>query len=371
MNLFFGKGAATPQGRLLVADEDNTFLSSVLSGAFGQEPLSKMVLVEKVKADEGRKRIDRGDGSALLIIPKGFQQDYLRNQPVTLRLFTNPSQTILPKIIEETLDILMDGGFYAQKLLGDQFRALDTGQAPSDRTISQASVAISQEVRKLHKYLDPPLIQLETNVVEKKQAQTQNFAALFFPSMIFMSLLFIANGLAIEIWKERALGTLRRLAVAPVSLAAFVAGRLVVVAAILCGVAIAGLAAIHWMAGMPVANLPAAALWMVLSGIGFFLLLLLMALYATSHRAANTLGNLLIFPLAMAGGCFMPFEMMPDWMAAIGKWTPNGWAVIQFKAIMAGSASGTGVAIAALGLAAVSGAAFLLALRRMRRAFLA
>src|SRR5438270_307831 len=72
INAVFGGSEATPQGRLLIADEDDSFVSNLLSRAFSGEPLSKIVRVENVTREAGRGRMDRGDASALLIIPKGF-----------------------------------------------------------------------------------------------------------------------------------------------------------------------------------------------------------------------------------------------------------------------------------------------------------
>src|SRR5439155_24239797 len=91
------------------------------------------------------------------------------------------------------------------------------------------------------------------------------------------------------------------------------------------------------------------------------------SLFASTPRGASVMGNLLMFPLAMIGGCFFPFEWMPDWMARIGRLTPNGWAIVQFKAILAGSSDGRQLAAAVAGLAAVTALAFALALRRLRR----
>jgi ABC-type multidrug transport system permease subunit len=71
----------------------------------------------------------------------------------------------------------------------------------------------------------------------------------------------------------------------------------------------------------------------------------------------------------MIGGCFFPFEWMPDWMARIGRWTPNGWAIVQFKAILAGSIDASHLAVAAIGLVAVGLLAFAVALRRLRGGF--
>jgi ABC-type multidrug transport system permease subunit len=81
-------------------------------------------------------------------------------------------------------------------------------------------------------------------------------------------------------------------------------------------------------------------------------------------------GNLLVFPLAMLGGCFFPFEVLPEWLARIGKWTPNGLAVVQFKDVLLGSANPWHLAAVLAGLAAAGLLAFLLALRGLRGEFL-
>src|SRR5215831_13012943 len=114
--VFGGRGDATPQGKLLIADEDETFVSRTIQSAFGNEPVSKMIAVESVEREDGLRRMDRGEASALLIVPKGFQNAYFRNQPVQLQLVENPAQRILRNIIEETLSIVVDAGFYLQKL---------------------------------------------------------------------------------------------------------------------------------------------------------------------------------------------------------------------------------------------------------------
>ncbi len=55
----------------------------------------------------------------------------------------------------------------------------------------------------------------------------------------------------------------------------------------------------------------------------------------------------------MAGGSFFPFETMPPWMAAIGKRTPNGWALQRLKEIVSGRADAADLAAPAVLVAAV------------------
>jgi ABC-type multidrug transport system permease subunit len=366
ITLVFGGGQATPQGRLLVADEDKTLLSQALTAAFSREPLSKMLVMESTGRDEGRRRMDRGDASALLIVPKGFQDAFLQNEPVQLQLVTNPAQEILPKIIVETLSIVVDGGFYLQKVAAAPLRSLVTEKAPDDATVAKASVAFNQLGRSLAKYINPPLIDLDLHVVAE-QRQNQNVAALFLPAALFMALLFVGNAFALDTWRERGWGTLRRLATTPVSLGTFLAGRLFSLAVILFGVAVVGVAGMRWFAHVPVASVPLATLWLVLSGTAFYLMLAALAVHASSQRAANVTGNLVVFPLSLLGGSFFPFEMMPGWMASIGRFTPNGWAVMQFKAFVAGSAHAKDFAVGALYIAVAGSLLFFLVVRRIRK----
>ena len=366
ITLVFSGGQAAPQGRLLVADEDRTVLSQVLTGAFGREPLSKMLVIESTGREDGRRRVDRGDASALLIIPKGFQDAFVRNQRVQLQLVTNPAQAILPNIIEETLSIMVDGGFYLQRLAPLQLLTLTSGQAPSDEMVAQMSVAFSRFARSLTRYLSPPLIGLDLHATADERAG-RNVAALFLPAMLFMGLLFVGNAHALDIWKEQSWGTLRRLATTPVPLGTFLGGRLISLAVILFGVALVGVAGMRWFARVPVASVPLATLWLVLSGTAFYLFLVTIAVHASGQRSANVIGNLVVFPLSLLGGSFFPFEMMPDWMASIGKFTPNGWAITRFKAFVAGSAHTTDFLIGAASMTAVGALLFPLALRRIRK----
>jgi ABC-type multidrug transport system permease subunit len=366
ITLVFGGGQAAPQGRLLVADEDGTLLSQALTGAFTREPLSKMFVMETTRREEGRRRMDRGDASALLIVPKGFQDAVFQSQPAQLQLVTNPAQSILPNIAEETLSVMVDGGFYLQRLAAIPLRSIVAGQQPSDDTVARISVEFNRLSRSLAMYLNPRLIDLELNVTAEKR-ESQNVGAIFLPAMLFMGLLFVANSYALDIWKEQSWGTLRRLATTPVSLGAFLGGRLISLALILSGVALVGVGGMRWFAVVPVASVPLATLWLILSGTAFYLFLLTIAIHASGQRAANVIGNLVVFPLALLGGSFFPFEMMPDWMASIGRFTPNGWAITAFKAFVAGSAHTKDLLIGAGWMAAVGSLLFLITMRRLRK----
>jgi ABC-type multidrug transport system permease subunit len=71
----------------------------------------------------------------------------------------------------------------------------------------------------------------------------------------------------------------------------------------------------------------------------------------------------------MLGGSFFPFEAMPAGMAALGRKTPNGWALEELKAILGDTIEPARLALAFAGLLAVCAVLFLLATRRIAGAF--
>jgi len=368
LQLVFGRGGAAPQGRLLVADEDNSLASRLLTGAFNQGQLAEMILVEKSDRQAGAARIRRGDGSALLIIPNGFGSALLRDEPARLTLLTNPAQTILPGIIEETLSILTEAGFYIQQVAGDELRAMAKGPPQGAGTFPDAVVAvfsarINRQVERLRAYLDPRLIELKTTAVESAGFQ---FGEAYFPGMLVLALMFIAQGFSADIWKERTQGAIRRAAATPQRLEAFLAGKALAVALVVAAIGAASLAAAHWGLAVRVSSPAGALAWITFGGSTLYLLMTLIQLFASTARAANLLSSLILFPLSMLGGSFFPFDLMPAQLAAIGRLTPNGWIIVQLRAMLGGSVEPARLAASFAGLLLVAAAAFFIAGRRLR-----
>ena len=72
-------------------------------------------------------------------------------------------------------------------------------------------------------------------------------------------------------------------------------------------------------------------LWITFAGAVMLSYFVLLQLLASGQQAGSLLSNLVLFPLVMVGGSFFPFEAMPEWMAAIGGWTPNGLALVRSR----------------------------------------
>ena len=371
LSLALDDGGVPPRAAVLVADEDRTFVSGLLTTALGRAPIMELT---PVALDEGRRRIGDGDASALLIVPAGFQDAVLGVSAAELTLMTNPAEQILPGIVEESLEIAVEGVFYAQQIFEPVLRRIGSSGAgpPSNAEVAAISVEINQTLTSLQNVVIPPAIALTVVRVAPEQAgPSLTLGQLFLPGMLFMSFLFIAGAMAGDIWEEQQMGTLRRALATPQSAYGLLAGKLVAGAALMTVIGFAVLAAGAVLFDIAWWRVPVALAWCVFIGGALLTLMTLLNMLASTQRGADLLSSMIIFPLMMLGGSFFPFETMPAWMAAVGQWTPNGLGVARLKELLYGDVAPLPIAVAALAIGLPALVALALAARRLRHKFAA
>ena len=328
-----------PHGVLLMVDQDESFLSELIAGAYTAGELGELISVEKTTLEEGSARINEGDVSGLVIIPAGFGAAFLDSTPVTLTLKTNPSQTILPGIITNVTEILLDAGFYAHQLFGEEIRLMkNLGDDPPDALIAAIAVTMQNKIEAIAPQLDPLVIDLE--IVEPPPKEpAPPLALLFLPGIIIMAVMFSANGIASDWWRERELGTLRRLIYAPGQLGSFIVGKALAATVIIGMVGGLTLVVGFLYHGIPWAKLPSSLIWISISGVALFAWFAALQMMFNNQKTANIVSSMLLFPLLMAGGSFFPLAVLPGWIAAIGRASPNGFIADKLTTeITAGSA---------------------------------
>jgi ABC-type multidrug transport system permease subunit len=181
--------------------------------------------------------------------------------------------------------------------------------------------------------------------------------------MVFMAVLFISQGMADDVWDEKTQGTLRRAVSLPHSLTLFLGGKLVATSLVMAAVALMALAVATLFFGVPVGRVPLAFAWCVFTGTAIYCFFQLLQFAGSTRTGASMVSTMVVFPAMMLGGSFFPFEIMPRWMAAVGRWLPNGQGVARLKDLLTGTAEPRALAIATLAIAVPAAIAFLLSAR--------
>jgi ABC-2 type transport system permease protein len=167
------------------------------------------------------------------------------------------------------------------------------------------------------------------------------------PGLLALTLLFGTSSMeAIVIVFERRIGALERLLLAPVSLPALLAGKLLggmvfglTVTLIVLAVALIvfGAASVNWLV---------LALAILLSAAAFSALGAFVSVAVKEVFEAQTLANFIRFPMMFLGGVFVPVDSMPLVLQVVARLLPLTYAVEVLRAALIGG----GLADAALDL---------------------
>ena len=148
---------------------------------------------------------------------------------------------------------------------------------------------------------------------------------MFLPGIVMMALLFSAQGMSADYWKEREQGTLRRLVSSPAQLAGFIAGKACAAGVVVTLIGLITLTIGFLYHDVSFARLPSSLAWIALSGIALFSWFGFLQMLAPTPHSADLVTSMLLFPLLMLGGSFFPLAALPGWLAEIGERTPNGF----------------------------------------------
>ncbi|OGO36652.1 MAG: hypothetical protein A2W35_16690 [Chloroflexi bacterium RBG_16_57_11] len=187
------------------------------------------------------------------------------------------------------------------------------------------------------------------------------------PGLLGLTLLFGTTSMeAIVIVFERRIGSLERLMLAPVSLAALLGGKMLggmffglTVTGVVLVVALAffGAAGVNWLLLILALLLSAAAF----SALGAFVSVSVREVFE-----AQTLANFIRFPMMFLGGVFVPVDSMPPVLQVIARFLPLTYTVEALRAALSGGSLGAAV----IDLAALTGFSlvlFALAVRVLAR----
>ena len=364
VGLVFGRGDPKPQGLLLMADEDGGLAGTFLRESISQGPLGPMLAIQQVARAEGRQRLAHGDGSALLIIPKGYDRAVMHDEPAIWTLVTNLEQLLMPRVVREVASANVEAAFYLQRIAGSELRSLE--DAPHWRA---AFRDMGRTASSVSTYLDPPRIVLKNTVTGDPAARRRTIAEILFPGIVLMVILMMSAGLSQEIWKEWRAGAVRRASGTPAGIPAFLGGKLAATFAVLLVAIGISFTAERLVFDTPMRACGLAVAWSGCAGVVVYGGLLVVQLLLATERTASTVSGMTMVPLAMLGGGFFPLEFMPENFARIAAYTPNGWMMVKLRAILSAPVAAPQLA-RDFGLLLVAGTLlFGLAVRLLNRRF--
>jgi len=218
------------------------------------------------------------------------------------------------------------------------------GASPPDQQVFTAERNVAQAQSQFESAQERPLIEVQQQLPATlgKEA-TQNISAvqLAVPGATVLFVFLTAQTTASALYEEKKYGSFRRLLAAPISKSALLEGKMLpnFVIVLLQVVFIFGVAiAIFPLIGMEQLSLGEDPL-------GLILLVLVMALCSTClgiliaalARTEAQIGGVsqaVLWVAGFIGGAIVPFFLLNDTMANLGKITPQYWAVTGFNEIM-------------------------------------
>ncbi|MFZ4827562.1 MAG: ABC transporter permease [Phototrophicaceae bacterium] len=353
-------GESTPETKTLidVIDLDQTPFSADLVATLAQDEQLQMCVassdVAECRLSEGElsealsaERVSSGTVQALLLIPKGSEEQINQGQTVQLIYRSEESTTNFPPTLTaiENAVSQISGAWVAREVgmqvatqLGDypyngQNLTLLRFSSAEDEAQFQQDVYERARTAWAEKRIS---IVQEPATLTQTSNQEEDASSGFYqsvPGTATMQVMFIVFGGMVTLLEERKNWTLQRMVVLPLAKWQILGGKMLVY--FLLGMMVYGVVfAFGAFMGVRYAN--PLALLMVMAGfsatitsITFFM--------ATIVRTLGQAGGISLFmslTLSPLGGAWWPLDIVPPWMQTLGLATPVGWAMRGFTDIL-------------------------------------
>lgn len=324
-----------PRIKVLLVDKDQDIGAQLFIQSFNQASIKEMFQVVQVTEGEGKKRMSRGQASAMIVIPEKFSENIADSQNSVFWLIKNPAEQFLPRVVEEFMNteaVIISG--FAQVFAGE-IRLLRSLLNTPLETISIDAMIPDLEKSKdkitaLKSYLDPLLISLKTEVKGKKEEKpgpALNLFAVILPAMSIMFLLFIIQIFLRDIISEREDGTLPRILFSPIGVGEYILAR--IVSGWFMGILVylvliaAGTLLFHIAWG----NILYLLIFVAVTCFWIASFFALLNAFFKNRNQAGALSAPIILCFSAFGGSLIPGSQMISVFRLAGYFTPNYWFI--------------------------------------------
>jgi ABC-2 type transport system permease protein len=292
-------------------DLDQSLASHGIQTALSGEKVPLTLQVGTLDAEKAA--MQRGDVSAIIVVPAGLQNSIAAKTPVALGFYTDPSKSTTSQVV--------------QSVLGELINNMNLALAGGSAVLSFQSQSLSSTTLSNIDYL--------------------------VPSILAMALMQLGVFAAIPLVEQREKGILKRIGATPLPRWQLVGSNVLLrlIVAAVDTVLILGV-------GMVVFNVQItgnvfAMAGFVFLGAGAFLALgFALAAFLKTEEQANGVVQVVQMPLMFLSGIFFPFDFMPDFLRNIARLLPLTYLGDALRQVMV---NGTQVAPIGVDLAILTG----------------
>jgi ABC-2 type transport system permease protein len=204
-------------------------------------------------------------------------------------------------------------------------QAKQSGQNFDAQAAAQQALQLQQNT--------PPAIKVDNQTVAGANFNQFDQIA---PGYATMFVIFGLNTVVLAIIDERTRGTMRRLAVMPLSKWQFMAGKMIAqfIISFLQVSLMLAVAKFFFNASIGAENIVGIVLAVIALSFAATALGMLLVSIFTSENAVSPVVTLVALIGSALGGAWFPLFLMPDWVQQLSKVTINSWAMRSFNGLM-------------------------------------
>ena len=364
MGLFFGvvmsQGGSTDGGsgsmRIAVIDQDQSPASIQFSESLAA---LEQLDIQDLELDAAKDRVRKGSLIGLVVLPKGFgdRAGVLWNEPPTIRLGLYESRTAEAAMLQGFI-MQAIGEIVAQRFQDPESMRPFLDQAKEDLAQNSANpiqagllrafldsvdtmIESAAEVQESDDgstgmagtefvTIEDELIfgEVDENSIEGQLQKTKSRWDVSFPQAMLWGVLACVAGFAISIARERSMGTLVRLQIAPINRNSILLGK--ALACFLMVLAVLSLLTLlGWMLGLKLGshNLPQLVFVSLCVAFCFVGIMMVMSVMGKTEQAVSGAGWGVNMVMAMLGGCMIPAMFLPGFLKKVSFLSPVRWAI--------------------------------------------
>lgn len=172
--------------------------------------------------------------------------------------------------------------------------------------------------------------EVDPNSIRGQMSKSKSSWDISFPQAMMWGVLGCVAGFSISIARERTMGTMTRLQVAPVSHLQVLLGKALAcfITVVFVVVAMTGLG---MLLGMKPDSFPMLILATLSVAICFVGIMMVMAMLGKTEQSVSGAGWAINMVMAMLGGCMVPVMFMPGFMQQLSLISPIRWAILAIE----------------------------------------